>query len=179
MMRVRRSAAAGLVGLALVIGASGCGKITDKVAEEAIERNSDCTDVDIDSGDAGFTGNCGGTDISGNLSGNAELPDGYPAELAPPEGTKIVAATGTQDPAAYDVFGTLAGEVADVYADVKAQAEAAGYTIDPATDSLSDGPTGPVGNFTGTNGELTLNVTVSSVATGEGEVSINYVLAAV
>lgn len=173
-MRVRRSAAAGLVGLALVIGASGCGKITEKVAEEAVERNSDCKDVDIDSSEGGFSGNCGGDDIDLNASGNAELPEGYPAELAPPEGTEIISGTGTGDPVNFNVFGTLQGDVATVYEEAKAQVEGAGYAIEAATDSLADGPTGTVGNFTAANDQYIVNVTVAEVATEDGEVSVNY-----
>lgn len=177
-MDVRRGVAVGLVGLALVIGGAGCGKVGEKVAEEAIERNTDCKDVDIDAGEGGFAGDCGELgDIDVNASGNGELPDGYPAELAPPEGTEIITAVGNPDPVqSYDVFGTVVGEVAGVYETVKTQVTAAGYTID--TDSLAEGPTGPVGNLTATGPEYTAVVTVSEVATDDGEVSINYVLTA-
>lgn len=177
-MDVRRGVAAGLVGLALVIGSTGCSKVGEKVAEEAIEANSNCEDVDIDAGEGGFSGNCDGTDINANVSGNADLPDGYPADLAPPEGFEIISGTGVAEPVqTYDVYGTIVGDVAGTYEQAKTQFTEAGYTID--TDSLADGPTGPVGNFTATGPEYTANVTVSEVAMDEGDVSVNYVLTAI
>ena len=97
-MMVRRGVAAGLVGLALVVGASGCGKIGEKVAEEAIERNCDCENVDINTDEGGFAGNCDGQEIDANVSGNAELPDDWPADLAPPEGLRILSSTATDSP---------------------------------------------------------------------------------
>ena len=176
-MDVRRGVAAGLVGLALLAGATGCSKIGEKVAEEAVERNSDCENVDINTDEGGFAGNCNGNDIDANISGNADLPDGYPAELAPPEGYEIISSTGTATPVqTYDVFGTMVGEVGTVYEQVKTQLTDAGYTVD--TDSLAEGPTGPVGNFTATGPDYTAVVTVSEVATDDGEISVNYAVTA-
>lgn len=176
-MDVRRGVAAGLVGLALLAGTTGCSKIGETVAEEAVERNSDCENVDINTDEGGFAGNCGGNDIDASISGNADLPDGYPAEVAPPEGFEIISSTGTATPVqTYDVFGTMVGEVGATYEQVKTQFTEGGYTID--ADSLAEGPTGPVGNFSATGPDFTAAVTVSEVATDEGEISINYVLTA-
>lgn len=178
-MRVRRGAAAGLVGLALVVGASGCGKVSEKIAEEAVERNSDCENVDIDASGGGFSGNCGGVDVDGNLSGDAELPDGWPSELAPPEGLQIVAATATDTPTrTLSVTGSLDGEVAAVYEGIKTQLTEAGYTID--SDSLTDAGSGQSGALTATGPEYTASVVVAEVANAlEGNVTVNYTLAAV
>ncbi|HEX7135414.1 MAG TPA: hypothetical protein VF228_22755 [Iamia sp.] len=167
--------AAGLVGLALLAGTTGCSKIGEKVAEEAIEQNSNCEGVDVDVEEGGFSGTCGDEQIDANVSGEGELPDGYPADVAPPEGYEIITAVGSTDPIqSYDVYGTIAGDVAGIYEDVKATFTAAGYTID--VDSLAEGPTGPVGNFSATGPDFTAAVTVSEVATDAGEVSVNYVL---
>lgn len=177
-MRVRRSAAAGLAGLVLVIGASGCGKITEKVAEEAVERNSDCKNVDIDSSGGGFSGTCGGTDLSGNLSGEGDLPDGFPAELAPPEGFAITASQGDPGPPqTFNVVGSLDGDVATVYEGIKAQLTEAGYTID--AEDLSDVGGGQTGTLAASGPDFVAGVTVSEVQNAlEGNVTVTYTLTA-
>lgn len=176
-MDIRRGMAMGLVGLALVVGSTGCSKIGEKVAEEAIEQNSNCEGVDVDVEEGGFSGTCDGQDIDANVSGNADLPEGYPAEVAPPEGFAIISATGTAGES-YDVFGSIDGEVDAVYESVKTQLTDAGYTVDAATDTLAEGPTGTVGNFTATGPEFAVNVTVSEVtqASLDGNITVNYVL---
>lgn len=181
-MDVRRGVAASLVGLALLAGTTGCSKIGEKVAEEAIENNSNCEGVDVNIEEGGFSGNCDGQDIDANVSGNADLPDGYPAELAPPEGFSIISATGSATPVqTYDVFGSIDGEVEAVYEQIKTQVTEAGYTIDPNTDSLAEGPTGTVGNFVAAGPEYSVNVTVSEVtqAALDGNITVNYVVGAV
>ena len=178
-MDVRRGVAAGLVGLALLAGTTGCSKIGEKVAEEAIEQNSNCEGVDVDIEEGGFSGNCDGQDIDANASGNADVPDGWPAELAPPEGLRIVTSNATDTPVrTLNVIGSLDGDVTAIYEGIKTQLTTAGYTID--SDALSDGPTGPVGTLAATGAEYTAAVSVSEVANAlDGNVTITYTLTAV
>jgi hypothetical protein len=178
-MDVRRGVAAGLVGLALLAGTTGCSKIGEKVAEEAIEKNSDCKDVDINTDEGGFAGNCGGNDVDANLAGDAELPSDWPADLEVPEGLMINVSNGTDTPIrSLSVIGSLDGDVATIYEMVKTQLTAAGFTID--NDSLADGPTGPTGNLSATGTEFTAAVVVSAVDTAlEGNVTVTYSLNAV
>lgn len=179
-MDVRRGVAASLVGLALLAGATGCSKIGEKVAEEAIEGNSNCEGVDVDIEEGGFSGTCDGQDIDANASGDADLPTDWPAELAPPEELQIISATGTDTPVRnLAVTGSLDGEVAAIYDGIKAQLTEAGYTID--ADALSEGPTGPSGTLTATGPEWTASVVVTEDVSGvlEGNVSLTYTLTAI
>lgn len=178
-MSVRRGVVAGLVGLALVVGASGCGRIGEKVAEEAIERNSDCENIDINSDEGAVSGSCSGDDFDANVSGNAELPDGWPTDLAPPEGFAIVTSTASDSPVrTLNVIGSLDGDVTAVYEGIKTQLTDAGYTID--TDSLADAGSGLSGALAATGPEYTAAVTVSEGVTAlEGNVSVTYTLTAI
>lgn len=178
-MDVRRGVAAGLVGLALLAGTTGCSKIGEKVAEEAIEANSDCENIDINADEGAVSGSCEGQDFDANASGNAEVPEGWPTELAPPEGLKIVTSNATDTPVrTLTVIGSLDGDVATVYEGIKTQLTEAGYTID--ADSLADGPTGPAGTLGATGAEYTAAVSVSEVANAlDGNVTITYTLTAV
>lgn len=175
-MRVRRGVA-GLMGLALLVGAAGCGKVGEKIAEEAVERNSNCSDVDINTEEGGFSGNCEGQDLDVNVAGNAELPDGWPSDLAPPEGFNIVTSQATSNPTVLNVIGGLDGEVGAVYEGVKTQLTAAGFTIEG--DSLTDGPTGQAGVLSATGTEFRADVTVSEVENAvEGNITVTYTLTA-
>ncbi|QYG92944.1 hypothetical protein HC251_11225 [Iamia sp. SCSIO 61187] len=177
-MDVRRGVAAGLVGLALVAGTAGCGKIGEKVAEEAIERNSDCEDIDIDADEGAVSGSCSGDGFDASVSGDAELPAEWPADLAVPEGLAIVTSTSTDTPVlSLNVVGSVDGEVPAVYETIKTQLTAAGFTID--TDSLAEGPTGPSGTLAATGPELTAAVVVADNVSGiGGPVSVTYSLTA-
>lgn len=175
-MGVRRGVVAGLAGLALVAGTTGCSKIGEKVAEEAIERNSDCENIDINADEGAVSGSCAGEDFDADTSGNAELPDDWPADLAPPEDLKIVTSTSSDSPSrSLNVVGSLDGDVTEVYEDIKAQLTAAGYTID--ADSLGDAGYGVAGSLAATGPEFTAAVTVSeSVNALEGNVTVTYTL---
>ncbi len=177
-MDVRRGVAAGLVGLALVIGSTGCSKVGEKIAEEAVERNTDCKDVDINADEGGFAGDCGDLgEIDVNASGGAELPSDWPTDLTPPEGFSIETSTATDSPVrSLNVIGALDGDVATVYEGIKTQLTEAGYTID--ADSLADGGTGPTGTLSATGPEWTASVVVTEDVSGvlDGNVSITYSL---
>jgi hypothetical protein len=178
-MDVRRGVAAGLIGLALLAGTTGCSKIGEKVAEEAVEANTDCKDVDIDAGggDAGFTGTCGNDEISANVGGDAELPSEWPTDLALPDGFQISTgvATGTTV-RTLDVVGSVDGDVPTVYETVKTQLAAAGFTID--VDSLAENaPTGAAGTLAATGPVFTAAISVSeTVGPLPGTVTVTYSL---
>lgn len=179
-MDVRRGVAAGLVGLALLAGTTGCSKIGEKVAEEAIEQNSNCEGVDVDIEEGGFSGNCDGQEIDANASGNAELPSDWPTDLAPPEGFAIETSTATDSPIrSLNVIGSVDGDVTAIYEGIKAQLTEAGYTID--ADSLADSGIGPSGTLSATGPEWTASVVVTEDVSGvlEGNVSVTYTLNAV
>ncbi len=178
-MDVRRGVAAGLVGLALLAGTTGCSKIGEKVAEEAIERNSDCENIDINADEGAVSGSCAGEDFDANASGNAEVPEGWPSELAPPEGLKIVTSNATETPTrTLTVIGSLDGDVATIYEGIKTQLTEAGYTID--ADSLADGATGPSGTLAATGPEYTAAVNVTEAVNAlDGNVTVTYTLTAV
>ena len=178
-MNVRRGAAAGLVGLALAVGSAGCGgladKAADKVAEKAVEANTGCTDVDIDSSNGGVSANCEGEDFNVSAGGEASLPDAWPSDLAPPADLKIVAANTSSNPTAMTVIGSLDGDVNSVYDAIKAQVTAAGYTIE--SDNVTDVGGSPTGTLVANGSEWTVAVAVSNVANAlEGDVTVTYTL---
>lgn len=172
-MEIRRVVAAGAVGLALVASGVGCGKVADKVAEEAVERNSNCTDVDIDSGNGGFSGTCDGQELDANASGEAELPDSWPADLALPEGAKIVLAT--DQGGQITVTAGLDGELAAVTDGIESQLEAAGYTIEDSTSADNGGTASASIRATGPDHEALVAVTDTANAV-DGNLTIVYTL---
>jgi hypothetical protein len=175
-MSVRRGAVAGLVGLVLVVGASGCGQIGEKIAEEAVEQNTNCDNVDIDASEGGFSGDCEGEEIDVNASGNASLPDDWPADLAPPEGANISSSTSLEGPPrTLGVIAGIDGDPAAIYSGIKDQLTAAGYTIE-SDISTDDGG----GTVTATGPEWTANVIVSTIAAEalDGNVGVTYSLTA-
>jgi hypothetical protein len=179
-MNVRRGVLAGLIGLALVAGVTGCGNIGEKIAEEAVERNTDCTDVDIDSENIGLSGSCGGDDLSGSLGGGGELPSDWPADLAVPDGFQISTGTATGTTVrTINVVGGVDGDVAGVYETVKSQLIEAGFTID--VDSLAESaPTGAAGTMSATGAEFTGAITVSqTVGPLPGDVTVTYTLTSI
>lgn len=175
-MDVRRGVVAGLVGLALLAGTTGCSKIGEKVAEEAIERNSNCEDIDIDADEGAVSGSCDGQDFDANASGNAELPADWPSELAVPEGLNISTSNGIGTPVqSLTVVGGIDGDVATVYEGIKAQVTEAGYTID------LDSVTGDTGTLNATGEVWTVSVVVAPDPSGvlDGDISVTYNLTAV
>lgn len=174
-MSVRRGVVAGLVGLAL-LGGSACSNVGEKIAEEAVERNSNCQNVDIDASEGGFSGECDGEDLDFNATGNATLPDAWPADLAPPQGINISAATDTAGPPRIlNVVGGIDGDATVIYQGVKDQLAAAGYTID---SDVVDPAGGEGGTVTATGPEYIANVVVTTIAAEavDGNVTITYTL---
>lgn len=175
-MDITRTLAAGALGLVLLTGAAGCGAVAEeageRIAEEAVEQNSDCSDVEIDS-EGGFSGTCGGDQIDVDASGDAGLPDAWPAELAPPDRAQVITSTDTDGSLAL-TYG-LDGEVAAVADEVKAQLEAAGYTIDDDTAAQSAGSTSASVSATGP--EYSADVVITDVQNAvEGNITVVYTL---
>ncbi len=174
---MRRGVVAGLIGLALVAGSTGCSKVGEKIAEEAVERNSNCTNVDIDASEGGFSGTCDGDDIDLSATGNGEVPAAWPTDLAPPAELNVLGGTDTAGPPqVLNVTGTMDGEVTAVYDAVKTQLTNAGYTID--SDVPDAGGLGG-GVLAATGPEWTAAVTVTGNPSGiGGNVAITYTLTA-
>lgn len=175
-MEIRRVMAAGAVGVALVASGVGCGAITDKATEKAtekvIEESSNCEDVDIDTG-GGFSGNCDGESIDVDVDGDAELPEGWPAELAPPEGAKIVFATNTSG--TLSVTAGLDGEVDAVTDGIATQLEEAGYTVDDQSSADNGGVA--TASIRATSDAYQALVAVTEVENGlDGNLTISYTL---
>lgn len=177
-MEIRRTLAAGAIGLAFVAGGVGCGKAADKVAErsveEALERSGDCENVDIDA-DGGVSGECGGESIDVDASGDAELPDGWPEGLAPPEGANIVFSSETGG--SLSVVAGIDGEVGAVADGITAQLEEAGYTIEDESSADSGGIQSATIRATGDEYEALIAVTDATNAANErGNITVNYTL---
>jgi len=174
-MEIRRAMAAGAVGLALVASGVGCSKVADTVAEEAVERNSTCKDVDIDSGGSGLSGNCDDQEFDLNAGGEAELPDAWPADLALPEGAKIVLAT--DQAGQITVTAGLDGELGAVTDGIVAQLEGAGYTIEDETTTDNGGSASASVRATGPDHQALVAVTDTANAV-DGNLTIIYTLSA-
>ncbi|MCU1497573.1 MAG: hypothetical protein JWM47_1526 [Acidimicrobiales bacterium] len=168
----------GILGVAalLVLG-SGCGKVAEKAAEKATEKaiedqTGGDAKVDLDSGKVKVDDGRGGTmevDGNGNLEvtdkdGNTSvssgdgtgLPAGWPEELDPPEGTKIITASSTDG--ALSVSGTLDASVREVLDGLKAQLTGAGYEI--SGDNFGEASGTSYGNITATGDDYVVSATV-------------------
>lgn len=170
-MQITRRAAMGALGLALVLGSAGCGKVADKAAEKAtekaIEGSSGCEDVDI-SGDGG-TISCDGATYDYSGEGNASLPDGWPSEVSLPDGTSILAATSNDDPLGYHVTATVDGDLEDVFDDAEGRLTDGGFTVDGSSRPSGDVQVGSI-QASGSG----LEVNVALYGDGTGEVTITY-----
>jgi hypothetical protein len=185
-MGIKRTAAA-LAVAAVVIGTSACGAVADKagetagekLAEKAIEEGSGGNaDVDISDGGVKISDGEGGTyevDADGNVSGSsgdgeyqigeaAELPEGWPADLAPPSGADIVSAITTAD--SMSVVANIDAPIRDVYEAVKGQLADAGYEV--TNDSYTSSDTGDFATLSGTGDEFEVVVTITDGSSGDG-----------
>lgn len=180
-MRIKRTTTAGAVALALLL-AGGCGavaeKATEKAAEKAIEADGNCenVDLDLDSGGGGVSADCGGESIDIDAGGGASLPDGFPADLAPPAEANIIFATSSGD--GFTVTAGLDGDIDAVFEGIKTQLTDAGYTID--NEASTDAGGTQTRNVLATGSEYSANVTVTDTANAaEGNLSVSYILATV
>ena len=184
-MRTKRAMAAGAVALALVVGGAGCGAIAEKATEKAVEKATGCEDIDASGEQVGAEcdgvsanvdadGNVAVTDEDGNsidasADGSAALPEGWPAELAPPADARITSATVSGDD--LGLTAALDGDVAEVFSAIKGQLEQAGYTIE--SDTVADAAEGTVASATASGPDLDATVSVTS---NVGDTSLGSVL---
>lgn len=189
-MGIKRTAA-GLVAAALVLGLSACGAVADKasetagekLAEKAIEdQTGGSADVDISDGGVKISDGEGGTyevDADGNVSGSSgdgnyqmgegtELPEGWPAELAPPSGAEIVSAISSGD--SQSVVANIDAPIRDVYEGLKGQLTDAGYDVSSDNYTSSDGGDFAALSATGTDYEVVVTLSTDG-AGGSGTVA--------
>lgn len=185
-MGMKRTVMAGGLALALVVSGSACGKVAEKVAEKA----TGCEDIDAAGEEIGAEcdgvsskvdsdGNASVTDEDGNsfdvsADGTGELPEGWPANLAPPEGTRIISSTVSSGN--LSLTAGIDGDVTAVYEGIKSQLEGAGYTIE--ADTVTSAGTGDVASVTASGPDVDASVSVSeNQAQAEyGTVLVNWVL---
>lgn len=184
MGTLRGTAVSAIAALLLLVG-SACGsaaekageKAGEKLAEKAIEdQTGGNADVDVSDGGVKISDGEGGTyevDSEGNVSGSSgdgsyqmgegtELPDGWPEELAPPSGAKIVSAITSGD--TMSVTANIDSPIRDVYEAVKGQLTDAGYKLSNDTYSLSDG--GDFASVAGTSDAFEVVVTIATDSAG-------------
>lgn len=147
-MEITRTLVAGAMGLALVVGGVGCGAAAEKAAEAATDRALDdaaeqagCEELDVDP-DGSVSGSCDDVDFAADADGDvsvesdtggygigsgADLPEGWPADLAVIEGLDVLYAT--SDSLGLNVTGNLDGDLTEIADQVRSDVEAAGFTI--------------------------------------------------
>lgn len=165
MTRYRKLAALSVVPLAFAFVGTACSgdDVADKITEKAIEQGSG-GDVDIDSEDGKITykddeGN--ETQIDVNADGDASLPDGFPADLAPPDNVSIISSSTNTVNGVKSLFvlGETDASMDDMFEGIKNQLDGAGYTIVSETNSSSAD-----GGYAGivAEGDYDVNVSISS-----------------
>jgi hypothetical protein len=174
----RALAALGTAGVLLVTGACGS-SAGDATATTTAKRTSTSGTVSVDGNqvkvptakgtctydDSGST-RCVGSNGSSSVddSGNAKLPEGWPASLDPPAGAKIVSSG--SDRTTMTVIAELAAAPAAVERAIRTQLEGAGYTI--TGDSSGSAGGAAVGALTATKGTSDVVVSISRSTTSTG-----------
>jgi hypothetical protein len=171
-MRIDRKLLAAGMAASLVFVGSACGKVAEKATEKAIESQSGGdVDLDTDSGAVKYTdGDGNSTNVDVNGSG-ADLPEDWPADLAPPDAVRLTIAN-TQADGSMTAIGEADGTIDDYLDGLKSQVEAAGYEIDGDSSIAVDATDYAGFNATGADYKLT-----AALATSEaGKVSITLTL---
>ena len=163
-MRLTRTLAAAGLAAVLVLGA-GCGSDDGDDAAESGTTAPTTADGGADAGtDAG-------TD-SGSSAGAEEvaLPDGWPDELALPDGVTPIQANALES--MMSVVANIDGDVQAVFDALKAQLTEAGYEI--VADNFTGTDDGGYGSLSGQTDELTVAIAFGPDATGDvNQVTIN------
>lgn len=185
-MGMKRTVMAGGLALALVVGGSACSKVAEKVAEKA----SGCEDIDASGDEVGAEcdgvsskvdsdGNASVTDEDGNsfdvsADGTGELPEGWPADLAPPEGTRIISSNVSNGN--FSVTAGIDGDVTAAYEGIKSQLDRAGYTLE--ADTVTSAGIGDVASVTasGPGFDASVSVSENQAQPEYGTVLVNWVL---
>ena len=138
--------------------------------ELASEEPAGGRDVDVDAdGNVTVTDEDGSTTEFGT---GAELPDGWPADLAPPGSVDILTTSSGSTDGRTTLLLTAESEgaVGDLYASFKAQLEGAGYTI--TGDSSGEG----YASLTADGNGFQANVSLVAEVSGAGKTSIVFSL---
>lgn len=154
--------------LAATFALAGCGSgsdVAEKIAEKAAEEGSG-GNVDIEDGNVKFTDE-EGNETEFDVSGSAELPEGFPEDLAPPDAVKIITSnTSTVNgQKTMVVYGEAEATVEELAEGLKTQLTDAGYEI--SNDSSMAGTGGDFVGLTATKGATTVTASVSNAATGD------------
>lgn len=176
-----------VMAFAVVLVANGCGKVAEKAGERIAEKATGCKNIDVS--DKGAKASCDGNSVNvdndGNVStkdkdGNettfgvgAELPADWPAELAPPDGTKILttSTTSTNGKKSWLVVAAVPGDVESVSEGIKDQLAAAGFG---AVNSSTNDTNGiKISTLNGQSDSLDVAVLIGdslAVTAGKGEI---------
>jgi hypothetical protein len=154
-------AGAALAASLVLVGAAGCS--SEDAGEKAGERLAEEMmggDVDINAED----GSVKLTDEEGNTSeygSGAELPEGWPSDLALPDGVTILGSSTRTENGVETMFVTGESETSldDLYEQIKKQLTDAGYEI--VNDSNMSSSSGGFASVEATGDEYTANVTIS------------------
>ena len=189
MSRTKLVAAASLTAALLL---SGCGavaeKATEKATEKALESGGDGkVDIDTKNGtvkvetkDGTFTSDENGAKVESkdgdstfSAGDTTTLPEGWPDELAPPDGTKLLSSsTIAQDGKdVMAVLGEVDGSVKDVYTDIKNQLEGAGFEL--SNDTFGTAGSGSYGAISGKNDTFEATATISSGSGSDAKTTVS------
>ena len=188
-MDAKRTLAAAAVAVAFAMPITACGsssnKLSDKVAEKAVEQaGGGKVKIDTSGGGVVYKGPNGEvlkTDKNGNVQmsdangsssystgGNAKLPAEWPKGLDLPKSAKIISA-GTQTVNGKKTMTVSAslpskGDIKSAYDTVKQEIEGAGYTVE--SDSFSDnGASGSFGMLRANKGGTAVTASIGSGGT--------------
>ncbi len=175
--------------VACLLALGSCGKATEKLTEKAIEESAGGGDVDIDDdGSFSFENDEGSfsVDEDGNVKiegedgefsidgSSGELPDGFPDDVPVPDGLDIITGSKTSDgeQTIYAVFGNVAGDPDEVFADIIAAFEDDGYDTEGKSETNSDQGFFATATFVGRGHRVATSVSTEQNE-GGATVSIN------
>jgi hypothetical protein len=172
-----------VVGLVIVVGGYGCRQVVanqsddvaERITEEAIDDAYEAYEWD---GPSHSVTDEDGTSVivddDTELGAGADVPEGWPADLEVVDGLDVLFTTA--DTMGLNVTGNLDGEIDAVVADITADLEAAGFTIDgEAPRTETDGRA--VVSLTATGPDHTATIGVTETPNDvHGNLTIVYLL---
>lgn len=149
--------------IALAVGVSGCGAIAEKAGEK-IAGDAIGGKVDVEDDKVTVTGDDGSTIISGEQ----ELPDGFPSDVPVYEDARITASLtgGSDSEPTYTITFLSNGETAKVYDWYMAQIKAKGWKIGMTI------PPDQGGFISAEKGSLLLNAGISATTEDGAKTSV-------
>lgn len=184
-MRRTRSTLVSLAAAGALLAACGGDSVSENLAEKALEQAGG-GDVDINSEDGSFSvenedgsfsvdeeGNLDIETDDGSFSSSGDLPEGFPDDVPLPDGFELQQGSKSTDgdQTIYTVFGTVDGDPADVFADIVAQYEDAGYDVQNKTETNSNDDF--MGGAGFVNDDHTVSMSVFGDGAGQTTVSLN------